>query len=88
MNSGLENNLICTVILDVLHNWHNKQRGYWYGYARLIDDVKYRIGKEITIKEAKKALQQLRKQGLVSLEAVYKEHNGMLNGSGYFYNKL
>lgn len=80
------NNVLCHVVLDVLHEWHRKESGWWYGYTKLIIDVRDRIGKEIELSPIKEALRELRKQGLVKVEPIYKEESGMLNGKGYFYN--
>ena len=49
-------------------------------------DVRDRVGKEIPLSLIKEALRELRKQGFVKVEPIYKEESGMLNGSGYFYN--
>lgn len=49
-------------------------------------DVRDRMGKEVELSPIKEALRDLRKQGLVKVEPIYKEESGMLNGSGYFYN--
>jgi hypothetical protein len=81
------NNVLCHVVLDVLHQWHRKQSGWWYGYTKLMIDVGDRMGKEIPLSPIKEALRELRKQGLVKVEPIYKEESGMLNGSGYFYNE-
>ena len=78
--------VLCHVVLNVLHEWHRKQSGWWYGYAKLMIDVRDRMGKEIELSPIKEALRELRKQGLVKVEPIYKEESGMLNGSGYFYN--
>lgn len=80
------NNVLCSVILDVLYEWHKKQSGWWYGYTKLMIDVRDRMGKEIELSPIKEALRELRKQGFVKVEPIYKEESGMLNGSGYFYN--
>jgi hypothetical protein len=80
------NNVLCPVVLDVLHQWHRKQSGWWYGYTKLMIDVRDKMGKEIPLILIKEALRELRKQGLVKVETIYKEESGMLNGSGYFYN--
>lgn len=80
------NNVLCPVVLDVLHEWHMKQSGWWYGYTKLMIDVRDRVGKEIQLLPIKEALRELRKQGLVKVEPIYKEESGMFNGSGYFYN--
>ena len=80
------NNVLCLVVLDVLYEWHVKQSGWWYGYTNLMIDVRDRMGKEIELSPIKEALRELRKQGLVKVEPIYKEESGMLNGSGYFYN--
>ena len=80
------NNVLCLVVLDVLYEWHVKQSGWWYGYTKLMIDVRDRMGKEIEFSPIKEALRELRKQGLVKVEPIYKEESGMLNGSGYFYN--
>jgi hypothetical protein len=80
------NNVLCPVVLDVLHEWHRKESGWWYGYTKLMIDVRDRMGKEIPLSHIKEALRELRKQGLVKVEPIYKEESGMLNGSGYFYN--
>ena len=80
------NNVLCTVVLDVLHEWHRKQSGWWYGYARLMIDVRDKVGKEIPLTPIKEVLRELRKQGFVKVEPIYKEESGLLNGSGYFYN--
>ena len=80
------NNVLCHVVLDVLYEWHRKQSGWWYGYTKLMIDVRDRMGKEIELSPIKEALRELRKQGLVKVEPIYKEESGMLNGRGYFYN--
>lgn len=80
------NNVLCQVVLDVLYEWHRKQSGWWYGYTKLMIDVRDRMGKEIELSPIKEALRELRKQGLVKVEPIYKEESGMLNGRGYFYN--
>lgn len=80
------NNVLCPVVLDVLYEWHRKQRGWWYGYTKLMTDVRDRMGKEIELSLIKEALRELRKQGFVKVEPIFKEESGMLNGSGYFYN--
>lgn len=80
------NNVLCPVVLDVLYEWHRKQSGWWYGYTKLMIDVRDRVGKEIQLSPIKEALRELRKQGLVKVEPIYKEESVMLNGSGYFYN--
>jgi len=49
-------------------------------------DVRDKVGKEIPLSLIKEALRELRKQGLVKVEPIYKEESCMLNGSGYFYN--
>ena len=77
---------LCPVVLDVLYEWHRKNSGWWYGYTKLMIDVRDRMGKEIELSLIKEALRELRKQGLVKVEPIYKEESGMLNGSGYFYN--
>jgi hypothetical protein len=43
------NNVLCSVVLDVLHEWHRKQSGWWYGYTKLMIDVRDRMGKEIPL---------------------------------------
>jgi hypothetical protein len=80
------NNVLYPAVLDVLHEWHRKQSGWWYGYTKLMIDVRDRMGKEIPLSPIKEALRELRKQGLVKVEPIYKEESGMLNGSGYFYD--
>ena len=77
---------VCHGVLYVLHEWHRKQRGWWYGYTKFMIDVQDRMGKEIPLSHIKEALRELRKQGLVKVEPIYKEESGLLNGSGYFYN--
>lgn len=80
------NNVLCSVVLDVLHEWHRKKSGWWYGYTKLMIDVRDKMRKEISLSPIKQALRELRKQGLVKVKPIYKEESGMLNGSGYFYN--
>ena len=80
------NNVLCPVVLDILHEWHRKQSGWWYGYTRLMIDVRDKMGAEIPLSSIKEALRELRKQGLINVEPIYKEESGMLNGRGYFYN--
>lgn len=78
------NNVLCPVVLDVLYEWHRKQSGWWYGYTKLMIDVRDRMGKEIELSPIKEALRELRKQGLVKVEPIYKKESGMLNGRGVF----
>ena len=80
------NNVLCLAVLDVLHEWHRKENGWWHGYTKLMIDVRDRMVKEIPLSPIKEALRELRKQGLVKVEPIYKEESGMLNGSGYFYS--
>jgi len=80
------NDQLCNAVLDVLREWHKKQIGWWYGYTDLMIGVRDKMGEEIPLLLIKKALKELRKQGLVKVEPIYKEESGMLNGSGYFYN--
>ncbi len=78
--------LICKVVLNILYEWHIDEGGLWHGYERLAIEAMVITGEEIPLSKIKEALRWLRKRGLVRVEAIYNQENGMLNGSGYFYN--
>lgn len=76
---------IKNVVHEVLHEWHLKEKGWWYGYTKLMIDVKEKIGIQIELSRIKQALRLLHKEGKVKVEPIYKEDSGFLNGSGYFF---
>lgn len=72
-------------VYSILKEWHNKEKGWWYGYTQLMIQVKERLGKEVGLSRIKKSLSFLYKEGKVTVQPIYKEDSGLLNGSGYFY---
>ena len=72
-------------ILEILEYWHETNQGWWYGYDDLQDDIYWGCGISATLDEIKKTLQELKSEGKVKTETIYKEQNGLLNGKGWFY---
>jgi hypothetical protein len=81
----MHENELCSAVIQVLKQWHDRNRVLWHGYCSLLEDVA-EIKSNVTLPEIKKALRQLYKQGYVTVEPVYNPSNGMLNGRAYFYN--
>jgi hypothetical protein len=78
--------LLETTVLEVLKDWDRRERGWWYGHEVLMEEVNEKLNSDIPIPKIKEALKVLRKEGKVRTEPIYKEENGLLNGSGYFFN--
>ena len=72
-------------VLQILQYWHEKNPGWWYGYGDLQDDIYWGCGVNPSLDEIKKTLQELKSEGKVKTETIYKEQNSLLNGKGWFY---
>lgn len=75
-----------TAILQVLSNWDQKCRGWWYGYDQLLLELEEDHGISTDIDTCKKSLKLLSKNRLVKSEPIFDEATGLLNGKGYFIN--
>jgi len=78
--------LLETTILEVLKDWDRRERGWWYGHERLMEELNEKLSEPVSIPKIKEVLKTLRKEGKVKTAPIYKEENGLLNGSGYFFN--
>ena len=82
----MDRQLLETAVLEVLKDWDRRERGWWYGHEALMEELNEKLSEPVSIPKIKEALKVLRKEGKVRTEPIYKEENGMLNGSGYFFN--
>lgn len=74
------------LVLSIMESHHTMQRGYWYGYDRIIADIREKASMIVPEHEVRAALKELCKQGKVYVDTIYDEATGKLNGKGYFYN--
>ncbi len=66
-------------ILEVLGEWRDTYFSeFWYGYNALSDET------GIPIKELKKQIKTLAKNGMVVHKPTYDLDTGLVNGSGWF----
>ena len=80
--------LLCGVVLEVLKYWHEKESGWWYGMMCLQEEIDHKTGKYYSHDAIKKALRELKKNGKVFTQPIFNECDGLLNGSGWFYNAI
>ena len=82
---GFEYPLLDAVV-KIFIEWDEKNRGWYYGFSALLDDLYHITGKMENEKEIRKILRKLVKDKILRCEGIFNESNGMLNGKGYFYN--
>lgn len=74
-------------IFEILKEWDAENRGYWFGYGQLDEQLRNEHGLHTeSLKLYKKALQSLKAEGKVMTTALFREDNGLLNGTGWFFN--
>lgn len=73
-------------ILQVMIDWDKRDRGYWFGYDCMQDDLFVDFKIEAYIPQIKEVLKELHNEGEVYVEGIMNKSNGLFNGSGYFYN--
>lgn len=73
-------------VVKIFKEWDNKNRGWYYGFSALIDDLYDITGEMEDEKEVRKILKKLVKDKILKCEVTFNESNGKLNGKGYFYN--
>ena len=73
-------------VVKIFKEWDQKNRGWYYGFSALIDDLYTITGKMEDEKEVKKILRKLGKDKILRCESIFDGSNGKLNGKGYFYN--
>jgi hypothetical protein len=73
-------------VVKIFQEWDKKNRGWYYGFSALIDDLYNITGKMEDEKEVRKILKKLVNDKILRCEGIFNDRNGLLNGRGYFYN--
>lgn len=68
-------------VIKILFQWS----GWWYGWDKLVELLE-EDGIEISVKEIKQIMKELRLQNRVRCEAIFDESTLKLMGRGYFIN--
>ena len=72
-------------VVKIFQKWDKRERGWYYGFSALMDDLYESTGKMQDEKEVRKILKQLVQNKILRCDVIF-DCCGKLNGKGYFYN--